>query len=413
MREPQMRAALSLLDQALLSLTTFATTVLLARTLSTSEFGTFALLWSTLIILQGVPGSLIWRPVRVTSASYASGALFGYLCIQQRFNALLSLLLLPPLALAIYRWAPSILMFVGLATAFAGVVFHELARAAGQSLLRMERVFLGDSLGSLLRMSLLALLAALGGLSLIEAFAAIGVGGLAASLLAWPRLRRATDERLSTRTIAAENWKIGRWLLIESLLSSLSMQLFIIAAGWMLGPASVAGLAAVQQLLRLPQPLVLGAVNWTTSLAAHRLKEAGVAGWRESYLRTAVWLIPSVAGIVLIASISGQSLLALIYGEAYRQYAPLVPIFGGVVLLTAANGLLGSMLLSARQPALGLPARALATAASLTTIWPLLHYLDMLGAALGLLLTQLIWLFGYLYAVFVQLPRRTTIASSS
>jgi O-antigen/teichoic acid export membrane protein len=65
------RASLSLwalTDQGVVSLGTFLTSVLLARTLVPAEYGVFTLIFGAVIFLNGIQGSLIGFPLSVKAA---------------------------------------------------------------------------------------------------------------------------------------------------------------------------------------------------------------------------------------------------------------------------------------------------------------------------------------------------------
>ena len=72
--QKQKRAAATLVDQAVVSLGSFAATILLARTLMPPEYGLFALLFGVFLTLQLVNASLVFYPLTVRLSNLAGVA---------------------------------------------------------------------------------------------------------------------------------------------------------------------------------------------------------------------------------------------------------------------------------------------------------------------------------------------------
>ena len=52
-------------DQAIVSLGNFVATVLVAKSLSASQFGSYSLLFTTLLIVTGIANAVVSEPVRI------------------------------------------------------------------------------------------------------------------------------------------------------------------------------------------------------------------------------------------------------------------------------------------------------------------------------------------------------------
>src|SRR4029079_2838125 len=64
------RNSWALADQGLISLSNFATLILLARGLSRSDFGAFVLAYTALILLNGIQSALITQPHNVLGQAH-------------------------------------------------------------------------------------------------------------------------------------------------------------------------------------------------------------------------------------------------------------------------------------------------------------------------------------------------------
>jgi O-antigen/teichoic acid export membrane protein len=241
-----------------------------------------------------------------------------------------------------------------------------------------------------LRIGLLLAAMSLGWLSTGAVLLIIAVscaGGLAvAGWTSFPRVAAA-----SLRQTGASNWRYGRWLFLEAIAYSASTQIYLYLTALWVDVAAVGALSAVLALMNAVNVILSGMMNYAVPVARQRLLAGGYEPWRRWLLRVGVFLCAGVGAFGLAAAVAAEPLLALVYGPAYAAFAYLVPIVALQFCLSALNTVLSAAFRTAELPQVGFAAKVVSMVATLLLAYPLLQHWGVAGAAVGLLVTQLLW----------------------
>jgi len=383
---------LALADQAIVSGTSFLTTVMIARWAFPKELGIYAMAISLLVSWVAVQETLVLLPYTVhrhhSQASPTEQA-GSYLALSGLFSILgIVIFLLTALGLSI-AGAPHGLVAAVLILA-AAVPFASLREFGRRFAFAHLRVLPSLALvlaTSALQLTGLAWLGHAGRLSAATACAAIGVASAVPSI-AWLYHSRGNfaSQQGQLRNTISQSWRFGKWLLATRIAESLRTQ----AAFWLLalviGTAATGAYAASLSIVSFVNPIIMGLFNILLPQASLAFAEGGCNRLRRETIRDALMLGAAMVLFCLLVAIGGEWAMQLVFhGPHYEGQ--------GHTLLALALALLAS--------ALGMPAAsALATMershaifwasliAMVVTVVPaalLIMNWGLVGAAYGLL----------------------------
>ncbi|HEX6186943.1 MAG TPA: hypothetical protein VFZ40_02590 [Pyrinomonadaceae bacterium] len=302
-------------DQGVVSLGNFLSTIILARALTPTAYGVYAVVLGLILLLNVLPASLISYPLSVRLAA--------------RDDSSAAELVIPALALTALLALPQILVLfaasmlisskgLGLSTALCLLVWQlqETTRRALMARLAFSAALITDAISYLGQAALMWLLARNGQLTLEVTFGVIGMTcGLAAIAQLW-LLRARWRMRLNLIQHASAFWMTGRWVLGTNLLANFNIQAVPLAIFLFRGPADAAGFQAVSNLIGISHPIMLSLGNFLIPAVARvRAREGLVAARRIAVIysgRAGLLLLP----LFLLLLILPQPLLGLFYGAA-------------------------------------------------------------------------------------------------
>jgi O-antigen/teichoic acid export membrane protein len=303
----------TIFDQGVVSLGTFAVHILLARGLSESDYGLFALMLLSILFLNQAHSALLLQPLAVRSGSLSSrdlrplarSAVVGTLAYSLPCGLILTVL-----AAAVGRvdLAP---FLIGLGCAW------QLQESQRRILLcadnRLHPIpgdalrYLGQAIGVLL-------LVKLGGLGLESVFACLLGFAFVGAVVQWIQILYLTDPGGGSVGLR-ELWLLGRWLLLAGAAISLSMQLIF----WLLysfgGTDSLARYQALASLLGLSHPVFVGLGNYLLPALARWHAESG--SLRTALARTQPFRFLGLILLVpawCVCLIWPEAVLTLFYG---------------------------------------------------------------------------------------------------
>ena len=315
----------SLIDQAAVSGGNFLTTLALARTLAPTEFGTFSLLFLTLLALNTCHSSLVIYPLTLRGAKATRqqiGGLTGSAMVH-------TLLLTIPLAclLSVSAWLLHRLdLFLYLVLAMVCWQIQETARRALLCTMRFSDAILPDSL-CYVGQGLLILI--LRPTSLKEIFALVAITSLVAAI--WQSaLIRVTGIRSFSVEHGRWSWEMGRFILAGNALNMIGMQW----PSWILlavsGAVFVADYQSLLSLAGLANPLIFSINSLLIPIIA-RDEFLGVRHARLTALRYGVRFGLLLTGPFLIFFVAPHQTMSFVYG-AHSPYVPFAALLRLMVI---------------------------------------------------------------------------------
>lgn len=410
-RIPAHRASLALVDQAVVSGTNFATSIIIARFCDKAQLGLYLLAWSTIFIFNEVLSAVITTPYVVMSPTLQSERQAGYrgsALLHQVLLSLVAVLVLSPVGLWLRFGKRSELgaLLEVVSGLLIILLFREFSRRMWFAHLEMRAAVLADTGASLLQMLLLGTIIAAKHLNAATAYAAIATAAAVPST-AWLLMYRKRL-RLSAPTALRDfrmNWGLAKWIACSGAFWAAAMYSYPWLLVWIRG-ASVAGIwAACYGLVALSNPVLLGFGNYLGPKIAHIQGDDGVWAMRRYVYRSSLHFVSLLLPFALLVWFFGNFFIQHLYGPGFVGHEVVVRILAANVLLLGAVFSITRGFFVLQRADLDTYVNILAIASLFLLGLPMVRWYGVVGAAIGLTATAA--LTGVVRAViFVRVTHR-------
>ncbi len=391
------KAGLAVLGQALFAGSHFLVNVFLARWLSPSEYGAFALAFACFLLFSMLYSACIYEPMIVFGSSRYADGFQGYLRLLIRSNiAMLAAVSVSMLAVSfLLGWLYSASVqhaFAALALAAPFVLLTWLGRGGFYARLQPGGAAVGGGFYFCILIGALFLLRQRNQLSPVTAFLGMGFAGLVSAAFLIIRLgfrwRRGSDG-LTLRAVTEDHWRYGKWALASAVVAWFPDNIYYAVLPAMSG---LAGSAALRALINLINPVLhtlaaLSAVLIPT-LVRHR-DRSGIAGMTRTMKTLLGLLAPAAIAYTVILLWFRPVLFQVFYNGNYREFSGLPALLVGTIPIAAvATMILGAGLRAIERPDSIFWAYVAASLSTLCIGVPLSHTLGVVGAAAGMLISS-------------------------
>ncbi|HUG89372.1 MAG TPA: hypothetical protein VML55_00975 [Planctomycetaceae bacterium] len=393
--DPMWRSSLlAVVDQAVVSGTGFATSVLIGRLCSKAELGTYFLALSVVLFIRGMQEQIVSAPYTVYAQRRTGRELASYtgsVFVHQGLLTLLALAAVVGVGLAAHAgFGATILATPGAAVALLAAIpfllFREHLRQFAFARFRIATVIAIDAAVAVVQLGGLAVLAATGALHVASVYAVMG-GACLVACGAWLVLggRPFCVERLRLWPDWIHNWQFGRWMLASFLVGSSAPYVMPWFVAALRGAAETGVLAACSTLVGLANAFVMGVTNHLSPQAAQAFAAGGTPALRRVLCKTAALFLATLGIFCLVAILAGDSLAVLVYGQKYAGAGAIIAVYALALLasslaITAANGLCAM-----ERPSANFAADVATLAATVVSAALLVPACGVLGAALAAL----------------------------
>jgi O-antigen/teichoic acid export membrane protein len=384
---------LSLADQAVASITNFATGVIIARASSKEEFGLYMLGFTLILLVTDLQTSLIATPYMVYAPRLQGRAHAQYtgstLIHQVVFSLLATLVVIGAACAARFGVGPHGLEPVLWALAGVGslIMLREFVRRICFASLKLKTVFVFDTCIGIGQIGGLLVLAHFKLLSAGRAYWVIGATcGLA--VLCWLWLNRhhyylRIDESVLD---LKRNLIFGKWVFASGLLWTASTNLYPWLLAFFHGAAAAGVFAACLGVVSASNPVLLGIQNFLGPKIAHVFATRGRMGLRKFVLKVSGSMAIPVALLTLVLITWGDRIIGLLYGSRYTGNGRVVAILACNLLLSAVVFSFSRALFAIERADLDFALNFAAIFIMLTLGLWLVKTHGPLGAALGLII---------------------------
>jgi O-antigen/teichoic acid export membrane protein len=383
---------LSLADQAVASITNFATGVIIARASSKEEFGLYMLGFTLILLVTDLQTSLIATPYMVYAPRLQGRAHAQYtgstLIHQVVFSLLATLVVIGGACAARFGVGPRGLEPVLWALAGVGslIMLREFVRRICFASLKLRTVFVFDAFIGIGQICGLLILAHFKLLSAARAYWVIGaICGLAVICWLWLNRRhyylRIDDSVLDLK----RNLIFGKWVFASGLLWTASTNLYPWLLAFFHGAAAAGVFAACLGVVSASNPVLLGIQNFLGPKIAHVYATRGKFGLRKFVLRISGSMAIPFSLLTLIMIFWGDRLVGLLYGSRYTGNSRVVAILACNLLLSAILFAYSRALFAIERADLDFALNFAAIFIMLTLGLWLVKLHGPLGAALGLM----------------------------
>jgi O-antigen/teichoic acid export membrane protein len=390
----------ALADQTMVSGANFLTGIILARGLGVAEFGRFSLLWLVVLFVQSLQynGIIVaMMSIGPKQEAHQRSTYYGGVFLQQAILASVSTIL---------TWAS--LHFAGAIIGDSGMVPLAVSLAAAvlfsqtQEFLRRyffaiqdpAAGFVGDFIryGSQVAILFWLFIATwrVHGVS-AALWTIAGTSGVGA-LIVLRSVGRLGWGVAGLRRTALPNWRFSRWLVGAALAYWMSGNLFIVAAGALLGVTAVGALKAAQGLIGVTQILFQGLENVVPVRASQRFHSGGPSDLVHYLTKVTTLGLMATAFIALFFALDPAFWFRHLLGDEFVQYGYLLRWYAALSTLMFLGLPLGVGLRAMEKTQsifLGYVAGAVF---SLVAAYPLIKGFGLEGVMVGLFSIQLLLL---------------------
>jgi O-antigen/teichoic acid export membrane protein len=311
---------LALADQAVMSGSSLALTILLARTLGATAFGLFATLLLVIYLLVSVLNALVVQPLQVSHArmddqsSYISFSFWSQLALVVVLFLITSLLFsFDQVSNAVGR-TPNMgeMLFV------VGFLMHDYFRKVLLATGAITKALILDSVTAFFMLAMAVVGSRVGSLG-----GALALSYLPAFLIGMFYLKPFHFDRIGWANYFNMHCSQGKWLVLTAAAQWWSGNLFVVASGVFLGVEALGAFRLVQSLFGVLNILLQSFENYVLPEATRLyLTSASVA---KAYLRQISTRAALVFGIVLVPLfVFAKDVICLAGGADYAPYAYVV-----------------------------------------------------------------------------------------
>jgi O-antigen/teichoic acid export membrane protein len=385
-------AVLSVIDQAVVSATTFLTAVIIGRICSKDALGIYSLAFSILLLVRGVhyqlvsvPYTFYWRQRPAPNRA----CYLGSTAVHQVILTVLAMVALTAYALSL-RWGtgPTELSPVTwvLMAGLPFLLLREFVRSVSLAHLNLRAVLAIDVTVAVLQVALLLSLAWLQLLSVSAAYAAMGLSCSVACVGIAFRRREPIEFRSSQFWQDWKyNWSFGKWALANHLIGASLPSIVVWIVALALGNAEAGVLAAATTLVGLTNPFVMGLSSFLGPRAALAFSEGSVRGLVNVLVKFGLIFVAVLGTFCPLVAVWGDSLAALVYGGKYSGLGMLSALLAAGVLVNSIRMTAGIGLWSLQRPQASALADFCACVVAVVALFLLLPTSGVLAAAIGIL----------------------------
>ena len=333
----QRRVVLTFLDQGVSSLSNFATGVVVARVAGAAEFGDYMLTVMVWLFAVGLHRSLISEPLVVSMArqhdhrEVVARGLTAALMV----GAVLTIAVAAS-GLVVHASGSRVgILMVALSPWLVPLVAQDFWRAmAFQE--RRPGIALGNDLVYAGVQALITIVVVISGRGTTPALiAAWGAGALAGALFGFARVRTMGSWR-GGMTLLRRLSQLSRWMVVDFVTGYASAQAYLAFVALLLSRVEYGGFRAAFSLMGPVLVLFLASGNIGLPEASRRSAVSDRPALRRFTRLLTGATAACVGAYTLLVVVAAGPLLAALYGQSFRRFAPLVGLAAAQYLLTVA-----------------------------------------------------------------------------
>lgn len=372
-------------DQGVSSATTFLSAVLVGRSTTKEEFGSYVLgltilAWVTNLQTAFVTSPYLYRQAGLSEAErrrLAGSTLIHHLILAAAATGVAAAVATMSFRFSTMVWA--------LAACLGPTLLKEYGRQTSFAHGRPQDALVLDSVGFALQVGALGWLAQSGRVSPAAAYLVIGLAsGLAAA--GWLAAQRGAfrPDPAVAPTHLADNWVLGKWLFAGFIVNAIGKDMY----GWVLtafhGTEAAGVLAACLGIVMLASPLAVGISNHLGASYARLVAEQGPEPLLRR-LRRATWIAAACAAVFVAGvGLFGDWGITHLYGAQYGGNASVLTVLALSLGATVVTLPIGVGLLALQRADLTFRAAMAGAIATVVLGVGAAWTLGPLGAALGL-----------------------------
>ena len=396
-------------DQALVSGTSFISTIILARYLGVNGFGIYSIAWLGVLIASSINQPFIIAPMQTLSGKknpeeqkeYLQALVFKQLLFAGLMSALAFITVII-MSFLLPQWKVDSVIL-----AFPLAVFSFLL----QDFLRRYFFVIGKQ-GKAILIDFVAyggLLASSFGIHFIRQMDAqfvlllTALFFLYASLIGLWSIPQLRFNAKQIKTVVLQHWDFSKWLTATALLQWFSGNLFIIAAGAILGPRAVGVTRMAQNIVGVTHVLFLAMENIIPARAANCQRVGG-----NNMMFKYLWKFTLQMGVItfsLLAAIAifSKQIINACYGAGFAPYNHVLIGFCGLYVIVFLGCPLRYAIRTMEKTKIIFWSFIASAIFSISSAYPIISHFGLYGVVAGLMITQMITFVIYLFSLRKEL----------
>lgn len=388
----------ALIDQTMVSGVNFLTGILLARFLGLAEFGRFTLVYMAILFISGIQHATINSPmmsIGPKKSEAETDAYYGAVLFQQlAFSGSVFLLLFAGVEFGARAFPEWNVQDLALPIAVTAIVWQlqDFLRRYFFTRKRAATAFVIDTIRYVGQIAILAWLffAHPDYLSTSTVLWVLSISSAVAIVYGTLSLGTVELSKATVRDVTLKHWSFSKWLIASAVTQWSTGNLFIVAAGAILGTSAVGAIRAAQNLMGITHILLLGLENVVPIRAAKHLKRDGRDAMFTYIRRVATVGGAAMSMIAMIAAVTPEFWLGLMFGPQYQGFGFVLQGWALIYVLIFLSTQLVSAhrALEVTQPVFW--STASTASFSLIAAYPLTLLFGLTGVMIGIATAQMI-----------------------
>jgi len=330
----------ALADQVMVSGINFITGILVARFLGIEDYGRFTLIWIVVLFASSIQMSSINSPMMSIGPKRideGSSAYYGAVIAQQLIFSSVTVVSIivgvKVAALFFPEW-----QIAHLVLPLAAVTFFYQTQDFTRRLFfvqgRQVAAFVNDVISYVGQLLLLIYFFFIGTLNIENTLWIIALTSAVATVVGGVIHGKVSCTYKVFINTVKRHWDSAKWLTGSALLQWSSGNLFIIAAGSILGPTAVGALKAAQNIMGVVHILFQGLENVVPIRASLYLHKFGPQSMAHYLRKVTIWGGLATGILALAVSVHPEFLLTKIFGEDYQGYGYILRWFAVIYFVS-------------------------------------------------------------------------------
>jgi len=391
------KGGLAILDQGVFTGSNFVISILLARWLSTEQYGSYAVAFAIFLLILTFYQALLLEPMLVFGSSVYRNCLRGYLKALLLLHLGMSLVIVLVLGVSAgvaLRLEPSSSLpsgLVGVAFAAPSILLFWVLKRTFYLKLSPAPSAGAAVLYCILTMGGLAVVYRHGLLSVFSALLLMGAGSLAASISLIIYLKLVplpSHDAPGVRDIGSRHWRYGRWALGANAMMWVPINLFYPLLSRFSGMAQAGELKA---LMNFASPMLQTCAALSSLMlpySARVLEQRGSVGINIVLKRMTLLCVACAVPYWVVLLLFRGPAFHMLYSGRYTEVAYLLPVVALASITGSAFFGPSIVLRSLESPRLVFAAVSISSGVSLVVGIPLTRALGVGGAAWSIALSE-------------------------
>ena len=330
---------LVLADQSLVSGVNFLTSLILARTLTVEEYGSFSLIWIFVILSVSIQQALIISPMMSLYPKYNSQQQFNYLGLVTLYQVAVALIM--ALVATILSYSVSfiypealdkrIVYLIGIL--IFSMQMQEVIRRIGFVRKQPSVALMSDIVNYLGRiLAIYFYYNKSNNIDLVSTILLITIVTTLSVVIGAFNLRYLNFDKYNRKVYVLEHWSNAKWLVRSVVFQWFSGNFYFVLVALLLSREEVGGLRATQNILAFLNIIFQGLENYVPMTASRIKHLLGTERMYKYIWRVIKFGVLAVALFSVTAVMFSQELLNVFYGDKYDNYQYLIKWWGIVYI---------------------------------------------------------------------------------